>query len=212
MTDNLHLETLPPNTAKLINILQSTSPDFLSEFYLSGGTALSLQIGHRQSEDLDFFNQHQFNPETLQQKLVLYGDLKQTELAKGTLNTFLNDVKLQFLEYPYDLLESTVQWGSIKLSSVADIACTKLQTVAMRGSKKDFIDLYYLLERYSLVELFALLEKKYHHVEYSKTHIMKSLVYFEDANNQPMPRMLMQTSWEEVKYKMISIAKAFNFE
>ncbi len=135
MNNKLFINTLPKKTANLVKVFQDKKPDFLNNFYLSGGTALSLQIGHRESEDLDFFSQRTFDPQEVQQNLSKYGELKQTELAKGTVNTFLNDVKLQFLEYPYPLIKPTTNWKSIKLSSIEDIACTKLQTIGMRGSK-----------------------------------------------------------------------------
>lgn len=204
--------TLPPKTAELVNLIQTQQPNFLNEFYLSGGTPLSLQLGHRESEVLDFFTQNSFDPQMLQQKLLRLGELKDTELAEGTVNTFLNGVKLQFLEYPYPLIKPIVQWQTIRLSSVEDIACTKLQTIGMRGSKKDFIDLYFLLERHSLDELFSLMNEKYQNVDYNKTHIMKSLVYFNDAQQQPMPRMHQEVSWGGVKEKIIEAVKKIEFK
>ncbi len=205
-------ETLPNQTAKLIDLFQTKQPNFLDEFYLSGGTALSLQLGHRESEDLDFFIKNSFDPQRLQSKLTRFANLKQTELAEGTLNTFLNGVKLQFLEYPYDLIAPTTYWQNIQLSSIEDIACTKLQTIGVRGSKKDFIDLYFLLNKYTLNELCKLMEKKYQTIGYSKTHIMKSLVYFKNAEQQPMPRMHQTIGWDKVKEKMIEAVKTVKFE
>ena len=211
MNNHFFTSTLPSKTARLMEIFQEDKPDFLENFYLSGGTALSLQLGHRESEDLDFFCKKSFNPQQLQQILLKYGQLKQTELSKGTVNVFLNGVKLQFLEYNYDLIRPTVKWKSFYLSSVEDIACTKLQTIGMRGSKKDFIDLYFLLTDYSLEKLFKLMEKKYKQVDYSKTHIIKSLVYFKDAEGQPMPRMHKKVAWSEVKEAMIRTVKLVQF-
>lgn len=204
-------KTLPQKTAKLVQLIQEKKPDFLNNFYLSGGTALSLQIGHRESEDLDFFNQNHFSSQKIQQDLEKLGKPNNTELAKGTVNTFLNDVQLQFLEYPYDLLRPTIKWQSIKLSSIEDIACTKLQTIGMRGSKKDFVDLYFLLELFSLDKLFKLMQKKYSKTKYSKTHIMKALTCFEDAQKQPMPRMHKNLNWDDVKKKMIEAIKSVKF-
>jgi len=81
----------------------------------------------------------------------------------------------------------------------------------MRGSKKDFLDLYFLLEKFSLSELFILLEQKYENINYSKTHILKSLVYFEDAEFQPMPRMHADVSWPQVKDRLVKLSKQFSF-
>ena len=212
MNQQISIDTLPKKTAKLLATFSNTIPKFLNSFYLSGGTALSLQLGHRESEDLDFFSQKAFNPQLIQQNLLKYGNLTQTELAKGTVNTFLGGVKLQFLEYPYDLIKPLMKWESIQLSSIEDIACTKLQTIGMRGSKKDFIDIYFLLEKYSLTDMFELMKTKYTKVDYSTIHIMKSLVYFEDADHQPMPRMHKTISWSDVKKTMIKAVKEIQFE
>lgn len=204
----MYTQTLPLKTAKLLQLFAKKKPDFLSSFYLSGGTALSLQLGHRESKDLDFFNKKSFAPDVIEQQLHPFGTLSETELAKGTLNTYLDGVKLQFLEYPYRLLEPQVVWEGINLSSTIDIACTKLQTVGMRGSKKDFIDLYFLLQQYKLKTLLDYTKKKYAESDYSETHILKSLVYFDDADVQPMPRMHKDVSWEQVKKAIIEAVKS----
>jgi hypothetical protein len=208
MTETFFAQTLPANTAKLLQEIAKKHPDFVSSFYLSGGTALSLQLGHRESEDLDFFSEQSFYPERIEQQLLSFGKLSDTELAKGTLNTYLKSVKLQFLEYPYRLLEPLVEWNGIKLSSALDIACTKLQTVGMRGSKKDFIDIHVLLQQFSLQELLVYTKKKYTESDYSEAHILKSLIYFEDAESQPMPRMHIDISWEKVKNSLISTIRS----
>lgn len=207
MTNKIFLKTLPSKTRALLNEFQQKKPDFLNNFYLSGGTGLSLQMGHRQSEDLDFFSQKEFDSPKVQQELQKFGKLKHTELSNDTLNTYLNDVKLQFLEYPYQLIKPTTNWEDIHLSSVEDIACTKLLTISMRGSKKDFIDLYFLLQIYSLDKIFEMMAKKYQDIGYNQLHIAKSLVYFEDARQEPMPRMLQEVSWDDVEKSIIENVK-----
>jgi hypothetical protein len=210
MNNTLFVNTLPVKTGVLIAELQKKQLSFLNNFYLSGGTALSLQIGHRESEDLDFFSEKDFDPRQVETALRSFGLLKETELDKNTLNTYLNGVKLQFLGYPYRLIKPLVDWQGIKLSSVIDIACTKLQTVGMRGNKKDFIDIYFLLEIFSLEDLFKALKKKYPEIGYNITHILKSLVYFEDAEEQPMPKMHKEVNWEIVKNKLIGSVKKYS--
>ena len=88
-----------------------------------------------------------------------------------------------------------------------DIACTKLITISARGSKKDFIDLYFLLKEYELQTLFEKLKVKYPKTDYNETHILKSLVYFVDADEQPWPRMHKDVSWEEIKEEIVSKVK-----
>lgn len=210
MNNNLFVNTLPVKTNGLLTELQKNPPAFLKNFYLSGGTALSLQIGHRESEDLDFFCEKDFDPRRVEIALRSFGDLKETELEKNTLNTYLKGVKLQFLGYPYRLIKPLINWQGINLSSVIDIACTKLQTVGMRGSKKDFIDIYFLLEIFSLKDLFDALEEKYPEVGYNTTHILKSLVYFEDAEDQPMPKMHKEADWKVIKAELIDSVKKYS--
>lgn len=206
---NVHTQTLPEATKTILEKIKNISE--LQDFYLTGGTALALQLGHRESEDLDFFSKQEFNPEQLQQKLSSINHLENVEVAQGTLNVFLENVKLQFLHYPYNLIEQPQSWNGILLSSVIDIACTKLITISMRGSKKDFIDLYVILKQFSLSELLGKLDQKYSNVNYNHTHILKSLVYFEDADKQPLPRMHTSLNWDEVKENIIKQVKALKF-
>lgn len=206
---NFYTQTIPYLTKTVLDKIKSI-PD-LQNFYLSGGTALSLQLGHRESEDLDFFAKEKFQPELLQQKLLSINQLENVEIAEGTLNVFLENVKLQFLHYPYSLLEKPKLWNGILVSSVIDIACTKLITISMRGSKKDFIDIFLILKQFPLPELFIKLDKKYSNVNYNHTHILKSLVYFNDADNQPMPKMHIPLNWNEVKNDIIEKVKNLKF-
>lgn len=206
---NLHTNTIPQTTLLVLDNIKNISG--IQNFYLTGGTALSLLLGHRESEDLDFFTKSSFEPTLLQQKLLQLGNLENVQMDQGTLNLFMNKIKLQFLYYPYNLLEKFIPWSGINISSMIDIACTKLITISMRGSKKDFIDLYFILQRIKLNELLVKLEEKYAKVQYNYPHILKSLIYFSDADGQPMPRMHRDFSWEEVKDFIVRQVKAFAF-
>ena len=208
MKSNFFPETLPPKTKSLLEKLKGVN--LLRNFYLSGGTALALQLGHRESEDLDFFTKDEFGTEQLEQSLRKIGELKDAQVEKGTLNTFLMGVQLQFLHYPYNLLEAVIDFDGIALSSVIDIACTKLLTISSRGSKKDFIDLFFILKEHSLESLFEKITEKYQETQYSKTHMIKSLIYFKQADRQPMPKMHKKTTWEEIKRKITLEVKALN--
>lgn len=184
-----------------------TKTNVVEDFYLSGGTGLALQIGHRESQDLDFFSEKEFKEELLQKKLSKIGHLENIQLDKGTLNCFVDSVQTQFLHYPYKLLEEKIGWKNIFISSILDIACTKLLTISSRGSKKDFIDLYFLLQIYTLPFLFEKLQEKYTNLNYDKLHILKSLIYFKDAQKQPSPRMHKEISWETIKKEIEKTVK-----
>lgn len=204
-----YIETIPHATGLVLDKLMKISD--IKNFYLTGGTALSLILGHRESEDLDFFIKSNFQPPLLQQKLLQLGKLENVQIDEGTLNLFINKVKLQFLYYPYNLLEEFIPWNGINLSSMIDIACTKLITISMRGSKKDFIDIYVILQNLSLNDLFIKLDVKYQKIRYNRPHILKSLVYFNDADAQPMPRMHIPLEWETVKDFMVKEIKKVTF-
>lgn len=204
---NINPQILAHPTADVLH--KFSTLESMQSFYLSGGTALALLLGHRESEDLDFFTQELFNQELLQSHLINIGSLDDVQIAEGTLNAYLDTVKLQFLYYPYNLLEEPTIWQGIKISSFIDIACTKVITISSRGSKKDFVDMYFILQELSLEHLFLKLDEKYKDVSYNHVHLLKSLTYFDDADKQPMPRMHQDVSWEQVKELIISKVKQF---
>ena len=203
----MYLNVLPIGHEEVIKKISTYL--FIKNFYLAGGTALALQLGYRESIDFDFFSEKDFNPDELLKSLKLDFEVDDITMALGTLNCMIKEIKLQFLNYPYPLLEEFTNWDGINLSSVIDVACTKMITVSVRGSKKDYIDIYYLLQKYDLEELFKNMDKKYKGLDFNKTHILKSLTYFGEADEQPMPRMHIETDWNEVK-KVIS-SKAIEY-
>ena len=170
----------------------------LENFYLAGGTALSLILGHRKSIDLDFFSSSFPKFEILVAKLKTLNP-KVINQDKGTLDLYIDGVKVSFLEYKYPLIGDFLEFDQVKVASLEDIACMKLSAISSRGSKKDFIDLYFILQKFSLGELLALFEKKFKGVNYQMSHILKSLVYFEEAEKQPDPEFLVDVDWNEVK-------------
>lgn len=199
----MHEETLYIETKNVLEKIQTR--ETLRGFYLAGGTALALQLGHRKSVDLDFFSQNYPAQESLLQNLNKYQPtvLQQDE---GTLDIFIDKVKISFFEYKYPLLEKTVKYKAIELAQLLDIACMKIAAVAQRGTKKDFADLYMLLQKYSLDEILKAFEKKYRGINYHKLHILKSLVYFDDADNDPEPDYLLKLNWVDIKAFITSCA------
>jgi len=190
-------EILYTDTKKALDSLKQ-SPAFLNGFYLSGGTALALQLGHRKSNDLDWFTK---DPFTSQNKLNDLRPLNPTVTAQNqnTLDAIISGTKVSFLEYPYPLLREPLSYNEVPISSVLDIACSKLSAIVSRGSKKDFIDLYFILQEYSLKNLISSFQTKFNGVNYQLPLILKSLIYFADADEDPAPDMLIKISWEEIK-------------
>lgn len=180
---------------------------FVKNFYLAGGTALAIQFGHRESIDLDFFSREKFSVSDMEKELSLIGKFILSKKDDRTLDGILDGVKISFFHYDYDLIYPLIEFNNIQIADERDIACMKLDAVSSRGSKKDFIDIYFLLEKYSLSELIDFFERKYKNIEYNKLHILKSLAYFIDAEDEPMPVMIKNVEWEEVKKKIIEEAK-----
>lgn len=192
----MYEETLYLKTKNTLSKIQDEK--ILEDFYLAGGTALALQLGHRKSIDLDFFSKDYPKQDVLLQSLSKYNPtIAQNSI--GTLDTFIDDVKVSFFNYSYSLLKDTVTFNNVELASIIDIACMKLVAISQRGTKKDFVDLYVILQKYKFDEILEAFERKYDSMNYQKLHILKSLVYFEDAEADPEPDYLTPIKWDEVK-------------
>lgn len=190
-------ESISQETKRVLEKLGES--ELTKNFYLAGGTALAIQLGHRESIDLDWFFSSDFSTSVLKEKLADLGNFEITAEETGTLHGVMNGVKLSFLHYKYKLLFDKLKFGKVDLADEKDIAAMKISAVSSRGSKKDFIDIYFLLQKYSLNEIVNFFEEKFINVKYNKAHILKSLVFFEDAEKDPMPKMLKEVSWEEAK-------------
>jgi hypothetical protein len=169
----------------------------LERFYLAGGTALALQLGHRRSADLDFFTARPFDEEVLLGEIHHLPEFELISKAPGTIHAQTQGVKITFLGYDYPVLFPFSSWLGADLADPRDIACMKISAIASRGTRRDFVDLYAACRRYGLADLGQLFLRKYGRV--SLVHVAKSLTYFEDAEKDPMPNMLTPLEWTEVK-------------
>lgn len=191
----LHYKTVNTKTLELLNKIQSV--DIFKDLRLVGGTSLALQIGHRESIDLDFFGELNIDKFEI---LSALNDLGTVEIKQSTknINIFsVNEIKVDIVNYPYPWLEKTHLEDNIKLAGKSDIAAMKLSAITGRGSKKDFIDLYFLLQEYTLMEMIKFYEQKYH--DGSTFLVLRSLAYFDDADQEPIPKMLKIVDWHKVK-------------
>jgi hypothetical protein len=174
---------------------------------LAGGTALAIQLGHRESIDLDFFSKKDFSVPKIKEALSGIGELAVDYEEDGTLSGVLDGVKISFFHYGYDQLFPLINYEEIFLADERDIAAMKIDTISSRGSKKDFIDIFFLMKKYSLDQLMGFFEKKYKNIKYNKLHILKSLVYFEDADSNPASMMLVAFDWEKAKKEIEGAVK-----
>jgi len=191
----LHYTTIEPRTLQLLKQLQS-EPIF-SGCRLVGGTALALQLGHRNSVDLDLFGSIAASSEEIREILSAGHQINIIKESKNINIYVVDGVKVDIVNYRYGWLEDAVKDDIIVLASISDIAAMKIAAIIGRGTKKDFIDLFFLLRTFSLQQILDLYMQKY--PDGSMFIAMKSLTYFEDAESDPMPKMFENVSWETVK-------------
>ncbi len=194
----LHLETVAASTLELLKELQRLGS--LRETRLVGGTALSLQYGHRISVDLDLFvNNLEVDFITIISEIKNKGykiDIRKQ--SSNILISMIENIKVDIVNYPYPWIDNKICEENIVLATDKDIAAMKLSAITNRGTKKDFIDLYYLLKSYSLEQMLSFYTDKYS--EGSVFMVLKSLTYFDDADIDISPNILDRNiNWTNIK-------------
>jgi hypothetical protein len=170
----------------------------IEPFFLVGGTALALQLGHRVSIDLDLFTPQPFDKELLLNALFSEFDISVESEGDQLLLTYIEEIKVDFVKMGYPILYPTVEIEEIRLLDIKDVAAMKLKAIAQRGSKKDFYDIYFLSEILPLAEMLTIFKTKF--AQFEVFHIVKSLTYFEDAENFADPIVFdKKVSWTKVK-------------
>jgi len=184
---------------------------FMGDFYLAGGTALALQIGHRISTDLDWFGTQRrlLAPEREQISLALSGSGQFEVVSEqdGLLFTQLFSTDVSFIYQHHPLLEPTVEYRGVRLASPTDIGLMKLAAINSRGTRRDFIDVYCLREIVTLERLLELAPVKYADRPSFLAIAVRALAYFEDAEGQPMPGLLKPVEWADVRAYCESAAR-----
>ena len=175
-------------------------------FYLAGGTALSFQLGHRRSMDLDFYTPKKFDYKKLRKELEdKFEEAIFIQGSEGTLIMKLDKVAASFFQYPYHLIFPTVEFNDFPpMASVKEIATMKLIAIADRGIKRDFYDIYFLLKEFSLEEVFEWIKKKY--PKFNSYSAVRGLTYFDDAErkkNQRRTYLFQYVSWPNLKKFLI---------
>lgn len=194
----LSFQTVVPHTLELLTELMDVP--LFSEMRLVGGTALALQYGHRQSVDLDFFGKLSADVSEIHDVLANIGSHTIYTNTQNIKIFEVNGVKVDFVNYKYDWIDDIVTEGNLRLASPKDIAAMKVNAIEGRGSRKDFIDIYFLLKHFTLNEILEFYKQKY--PEHSVFRALMSLNYFDDAEQQVMPKMLVPFDWNELKEKL----------
>ena len=196
----LHLETVEPATLGLLkNLMQLPA---LKNFDLVGGTALALQIGHRKSVDIDLFTSENFSAETLLSLLKKSFNVKPNIVQNNTLLCLIDEIKVDFVKFSEPNLELLVIEETIRMKSIKDIACMKFAALLGRSTKKDYYDIYFLLQQFTLQEMLEWFKQKTKQT--TVIHIIRSMGYFDEAETTPTPELLIPVEWSEVK-RIISL-------
>jgi predicted nucleotidyltransferase component of viral defense system len=197
----LHFDTLPKATVRAFEKCSQINFFSRGKWYLAGGTALALQVGHRRSVDLDFFTERKnFDEKKVEELLSGQGGWVTSSLSRGTLYGEFLGAKMSFIAYPFFTpAMSTRKHGAITIVTPLDIAVMKIIAISQRGRKRDFFDLYWICQHIQpLSKIIPLVHKQYS-VRQNLTHILKSMVYFEDAESDPEPEIYFDANWKKVK-------------
>lgn len=186
---------------------------FLKElgFYMAGGTALALQIGHRTSLDFDFYTDKKFDTRKFREGLdVKFKNIQEVFIADASLELDIGGVKMSFFWYPYGLIRPAVEFERVKFASKEDIAAMKILAISQRGKLRDFIDIYFLMKEFGLGKIFEFTKEKY--PKFNVYVGLQGLVYFQDADTDSAKGrfvMLKKINWEEIKRYIIKETNNF---
>lgn len=200
----LHLDTVQCDTLALLKNLQAT-PE-LSQTRLVGGTALALHLGHRMSVDLDLFGEINGGAATLQIAFTnQHLPFVATHTSTNIYQYLIRSIQVDIVNYPYPWLASPIIRHGITLAGLSDIAAMKLSAITNRGTKKDFVDIFFLLDIFSLDEMLNLYTNKFS--DGTIFNVIQSLSYFDDAEAEPMPKMLVPCEWAQAKKSIIKAVR-----
>ena len=200
--DDLCLDQLPTAAKNAFLYLAELPLLKNTDWYLAGGTALALQVGHRKSVDLDFFTPSaDFDRTSLERTLIATKQWETSYQQAGTLYGKLKGAKASFIAYPFfKPSPARLACGNIRILVPEDIAVMKIIAMSQRGRKRDFVDLYwYALNREPLAAVVKRTPGQYPGQERNLPHIIKSLTYFNDADGDPMPELYFNANWKSIK-------------
>ena len=202
-------EAVDKKVLGLIERIQALSG--MDRFYLVGGTALALYLNHRKSIDIDLFTAVSFDEQSILEHLTLELNFKLHHASKNTLRGSIEGVKTDIIAHQYPFVKDPVILEGVRLLSMPDITAMKLNAISINGQRvKDFIDIYFLLERYSLNEMIGFYRKKYTHQ--NDAIVLKSLAWFEDVELTDWPELIEtpDLNWNKVKKRLIQTVKEFH--
>ncbi|HUS59961.1 MAG TPA: nucleotidyl transferase AbiEii/AbiGii toxin family protein [Nevskiaceae bacterium] len=206
----LYLEILNKNQTKIFPELAFFKKE---RFYLAGGTALALQLGHRTSVDFDFYTKYHFNAPSLYKKIeAVFGkEAEKTAQEKDTLFCTINKIDFSFFWYEYPLIQPLKLIKKVPVASLEDITAMKLIAISHRPVKRDYIDIFYLLRVFNLEKMFSFVKKKY--PNFNQYFSLRALTYFDDVKDKedkrPIKILDKNFSWKKAKKKIFEEVKKY---
>jgi predicted nucleotidyltransferase component of viral defense system len=191
----LQFKVVDRQTLDLLNKINESN--LFHHYRLVGGTALALIHGHRKSVDLDFFGNQKIDSEDLITFLHSIGNVREFKTSKKIDSLILHDVKIDIVFYPYEWIDSPLIEDNLRLASSKEIAAMKIAAIINRGSKKDFIDLNELLKIFTFQQIFDFYLQKFK--DSSLFFAVKTVIYFDDADEQEMPYMFHPITLQSIK-------------
>jgi Nucleotidyl transferase AbiEii toxin, Type IV TA system len=202
----LHQETVEPRTLELLKELMKIAA--LKNFALLGGTSLSLRWGHRKSEDLDLFSNTIFDEWAVIEAISDYfAEVIVLAQDKQTVRLFVENIKVEIIAPQRPYLQPIELVEGLRLFSVADAMSFKMNAIERRGSRKDFYDLHEALKHYALEELIDFYCQKFS--THDPLHLIKSISYFADADNEPDFISFKKETWSEIKAQILQHHKKY---
>jgi predicted nucleotidyltransferase component of viral defense system len=201
----LYYTTIDPIALELLK--QFSAIPYFSNLYLAGGTSLALQIGHRKSIDLDLSGTVEPDDISIANILKSFGNIQLIKKTPNILIYIVNGIKVDIVNYSYPWIDAACIEDQLRLAGKKDIAAMKLAAITGRGSRKDFVDLYFLLQEFSLQEMLSFYNQKYD--DGSSFLVLKSLTYFDDAELDPQLIMLKKVDWKKVKLSIVNSVDIF---
>lgn len=178
----MHQEVLTKEQAELLPLVKK----FIKDFGLVGGTAIALQIGHRQSIDFDLFSDKEFN-NAKTRKLIIKSGYKIGKVYKdeaGQFTFFVNNVQFTFFHYPFELKFAEHFEKTLRMPDLLTLAAMKAYALGRRAKWKDYVDLYFIINKYHSIEKIVKTSQAIFKGEFNERIFREQLVYFKDIDYQ----------------------------
>jgi len=216
MPASLYYNTVKPLLLSTLQTLMSARE--FDAFRLVGGTALSLQLGHRESVDIDlftdaFYDSIDFNAiDSYLRRNYPYTDTLKTEIVGMGKGYYIGSTKLQCIKldlyYTDTFIRPAIEIDGLRLASIEEIIAMKLEVISNGGRKKDFWDLHELLDSYTIEKMLQLHEERYPY-SHNREEIINNFTLFKKADEDFNPICLRGKYWEVIKYDFLDHLKTY---